>query len=429
MVWDPKGDGRQSIRAGFVLMHDTTELFYPERWTTNAPYVSSLTINSNEFGVGTDLFSNPFNGYVLNGKPGDPFPGVAVFPLAGAYISVPPNLPVTYMMQWNLSYQRQIEGNWVVQANYLGNAGRDIWGSTDVNYAIPVAGATSSNTNSRRLTYLVNPTLGQYYADIQQTDPGGNSEYHALFLSAQHGFAHNFTLRTNYTWSHCVSSWDFAGELAGTLYQNPLNRAEGERGSCGYDHRQVFVATLVAMSPGIGTSFARKITKDWQISPIISFQTGYPFQITDGGKDISLSGQGNDRPDVLLPSQVHTTTSGLIAPQWFNPNAFICADSINNVSASTLAPNCPAATAATAAFGNLGRDAVYGPGSINWDMNVTRRFAFTERWKLDMRADFFNILNHANWNNPSSSITSSTFGLVTGFSGPRIVQMALKLFF
>ena len=136
MVWDPKGDGKQTIRAGFVLMHDTTELFYPERWTTNAPYVSSLTINSNEFGVGTDLFSNPFNGYVLNGKPGDPFPGAAVFPLAGTYISVPPNLPVTYMMQWNLSYQRQIAANWMVQANYLGNAGRDIWGSTDVNYSI-----------------------------------------------------------------------------------------------------------------------------------------------------------------------------------------------------------------------------------------------------------------------------------------------------
>ncbi len=108
LVWDPKGDGKQTIRAGFVLMHDTTELFYPERWTTNSPYVSSLTINSNEFGVGTDLFSNPFNGYTLNGKTGDPFPGAAVFPTPGTYITIPPNLPVTYMMQWNLSYQRQI---------------------------------------------------------------------------------------------------------------------------------------------------------------------------------------------------------------------------------------------------------------------------------------------------------------------------------
>jgi hypothetical protein len=430
MVWDPKGDGKQTIRAGFVLMHDTTELFYPERWTTNAPYVSSLTINTNEFGVGTDKFSNPFQGYVLNGKAGDPFPGAAVFPTQGTYISVPPNMPVTSMMQWNLSYQRQIAANWVVQANYMGNAGRHIWGSIDVNYAIgTLAGATTSNTNNRRLTYLANPTLGQYYGDIQQTDPGANSEYHALFLSVQHQFAHSFLLRTNYTWSHCDSSWDFAGELAGTIYQNPTNRETGERGNCGYDHRQAFFTTLVATSPGAGSSVVKALTKDWQVAPVISFVTGNPIQITDGGKDISMSGQALDRPDVLLPSQVYAAPAPGNGPYWFNPNAFICASSIANPSASTLAPNCVASTPATAAFGNLGRNTVYGPGQISWDMALSRRFTVRERWKLDLRADFFNIMNHANWGNPSSSITSSTFGMVTGYGSPRLIQMALKMYF
>ena len=417
LVWDPKGDGRQTIRAGFVLMHDTTELFYPERWTTNAPYVSSLTINTNEFGVGTNKFSNPFQGYVLNGKAGDPFPGAAVFPTQGVYISIPGNLPVTYMMQWNISYQRQIGNDWVVQANYLGNAGRNIWGSVDVNYAIPTAGATTSNTNNRRLTYLVNPTLGQYYGDIQQTDSGGNSEYHALFLSAQHQWAHNFTVRFNYNWSHCVSSWDFAGELAGTIYQNPLNRAQGERGNCGYDHRQQFITSLVAQSPGLGRAWAKRITKDWQISPIISAYSGYPIQITDGGKDISLSGQAQDRPEVILPTQVYAAPAPGNGPYWFNPAAFQC----NGSNA--------ACTVSSGLFGNLGRNAVYGPGQINWDMAITRRFAVNERWKLDLRADFFNIMNHANWNNPTTSITSGTFGEVTGYSSPRIIQLALKVFF
>ncbi|MGP8246130.1 MAG: carboxypeptidase regulatory-like domain-containing protein [Bryobacteraceae bacterium] len=434
LVWDPKGDGKQTIRAGFSLMHDTTELFYPERWTTNSPYVSSITINSNEFFVGSNLFSNPFNGYVLNGKPGDPFPGNAVFPTYEFNVSIPPNLPVTYMMQWNLSYQRQIAANWVVQANYLGNAGRDIWGSTDVNYSIPTAvvngvAPSASNVNARRLTSLVNPALGQYYGEIQQSDSGGTSEYHALFLSAQHQFAKHFTMRTNYTWSHCSSSWDFAGELAGVVYQNPLNRAEGERGNCGYDHRQVFVATVVASSPGVGSGFAKALTKEWQVSPIISFQTGYPIQLSVGGKDISLSGQLLDRPEVIEPGQVHQLPAPATGPFWFNPNAFICADSVANVGASTLSPNCVAATAATAAFGNLGRNALYGPGSIQWDMAVSRQFAFKERWKLEFRSDFFNIMNHANWNNPAGSLTSSTFGQVTGFGTPRQIQMAMKLYF
>jgi hypothetical protein len=163
------------------------------------------------------------------------------------------------------------------------------------------------------------------------------------------------------------------------------------------------------------------VTKDWQLSPIISFVTGNPIQITDGGKDISLSGQGNDRPEVIVPDQVYQrlppTNNGTY---WFNPDAFQC------VGNTLLSPNC---ATSTGMFGDLGRNSVYGPGQIQWDMNVNRRFIMKERWKLEFRAEFFNILNHANWSNPSSSITSSTFGQVTGYGGPRIIQMALKLYF
>jgi hypothetical protein len=409
IVWDPKGDGKQTLRAGFVLIHDTTELFYPERWTTNAPYVSSLTLTSGQF-------SNPFAAYKLpNGNFGDPFPGASVFPTGGAYISVPPNNQVTYMMQWNISYQRQVAKDWVLKANYLGNAGRHIWGSVDVNYAIPTAGASTSNTNNRRLTYLINPTLGQFYGNIQQTDDGAVSSYHGLVLSVEHPFANHYTLVTNYTWSHCVSTWDFAGELAGTVYQNPLDRANGERGPCGYDHRQVFITTLVAQSPGFGGRATMLLTKDWQFSPIVSFQTGRPIQLADG-KDISLSGQGLDRPQVIAPSQVYAVPSN-DPSYWINPAAFMCAGSNT------------ACTVFSGQFGNLGRNAIYGPGQIQWDMAMTRRFNVTERWKMDFRADFFNIMNHANSGNPGTSLSSSTFGQITSFSGPRIIQMALKLYF
>jgi hypothetical protein len=409
MVWDPKGDGRQSVRASFNLIHDTTELFYPERWTTNAPYVSSISLSSGQF-------SNPFANYTLNGKTGDPFPGAAVFPTQGTYISVPGNMRVTYMMQWNVSYQRQIGSNWVVRANYLGNAGRHIWGSTDINYAVPTAGASTSNTNNRRLTYLANPTLGQFYSNIQQTDDGANSEYHGLFFSAEHPFANHFTLLTNYAWSHCVSSWDFAGELAGTLYQNPLNRAQGERGNCGYDHRHNFNTSIVYTSPGVGNGVPRALTKDWQFSPVISVFSGNPIQLSDG-KDISLSGQNLDRPQVLAADQVHVVTQN-DPSYWFNPNAFQCAGSN------------AACTVFSGQFGNLGRNSLYGPGQINFDMSVSRRFQIKERWKIDLRADFFNFLNHANWNNPGTSISNlATFGQVTTFGSPRIIQMATKIYF
>jgi hypothetical protein len=408
VVWDPTGTGRQTIRSSFTLMHDTPELFYPERWTTNPPYVSSISLTSGQF-------SNPFADYTLNGRTGDPFPGATVFPTQGAYISLPPNIPPTYMMQWNLSYQRQISANWVATANYIGNASRHIWGSTDVNYAIPTPGATTANQNQRRLTYLTNPAQGQYYSGIIQTDPGGNSEYHALFVSIEHHFAGHFTLLSNYTWSHCISTWDFTGELAGAQYQNPLNRA-AERGPCDWDHRHNFVTTMVVESPGVGSGFVRGVTKDWMLSPIINIYSGAPFTITDG-KDISLTGQGNDRPNVVAPDSVFAVPQAAV-PYWFNPAAFQCAGS--NASCSVFSGQ----------FGNLGRNALYGPGSINWDMNITRMFKMTERWQLQLRGDFFNIMNHANWNNPGTNVSSSgTFGAVTSFGSPRIIQMALKLYF
>src|ERR1039457_4589859 len=133
LVWDPKGDAKQTIRASFAIMHDTTELFYPERWTTNAPYVSSVSLVSGSAG-GT--FSNPFANYTLNGVKGDPFPGNLVFPTQGVYISVPPSMKVQYMMNYNVSYQRQLKNDWLVTVNYLGSLTRHIWSSTDVNYAI-----------------------------------------------------------------------------------------------------------------------------------------------------------------------------------------------------------------------------------------------------------------------------------------------------
>ena len=409
IVWDPNGDGKQTIRASFGLMHDTTELFYPERWTTNAPYVSSLTLTSGQF-------SNPFASYVSpTGKPGDPFPGAAVFPAGGAYISVPGNLKVTYMMQWNVSYQRQLAKDWMVTANYLGNASRHIWGSTDINYSIPTAGASTSNTNARRLTSLLNPTTGQYYGNIQQSDDGANAEYHGLLMKAEKRMGHHFALHTTYAYSHCVSSWDFAGELAGTIYQNPLNRATGERGNCGYDHRHSFTTSLVALSPGFGGGPARFITRDWQVSPIISMFTGNPIQITDG-KDISLSGQNLDRPNVILPDQVYGAPKTVL--QYLNPAAFQCAGSNS------------ACTVFSGQFGNLGRNSLYGPGQRNFDIAVSRQFQMRERFKMEFRSDFFNILNHANWNNPVSSLSSAaTFGQITTFGSPRIIQMAMKLYF
>ncbi|HLJ49751.1 MAG TPA: TonB-dependent receptor [Bryobacteraceae bacterium] len=396
VVWDPSGNGKQTISMAFGMMHETTELFYPERWTTNPPYASSVTLTSP-----TAPFSNPWLGY----PGGNPFPGAAIFPIGGTYINIPSNVNPTYMMQWNLRYQRQIGKDWLFAANYLGNKTTHILGSYDIDYSIPIAGSSAA-TNNRRLLYLMNPTLGQYYSNIQTTDDGGNSHYNGLLVSIQHRFAHHFIVLSNYNYSHCISDVDFLGELAGPQYQNPTNRA-AERGSCGFDHRQNFNTSAVFSSPGIGSSFAKRITADWQVSPIIGLFTGSPLTPTDGTKDISLSGQIKDRPNVVLPNQVYPANQ--TAQEFFNPLAF--------------------SAQAAGTFGNVGRGSIMGPGQINFDVAVSRLFPMTERFKLDFRADFFNIMNHGNFNNPTVDSTSSTFGQVTGFTAPRIIQLAMKFIF
>jgi hypothetical protein len=108
--------------------------------------------------------------------------------------------------------------------------------------------------------------------------------------------------------------------------------------------------------------------------------------------------------------------------EWFNPAAFAggC-----TTAAYVGNPSCvPLGT-----FGNAGRDILKGPGTIQWDMSASRQLHLSERYKMELRADFFNIMNHANWGNPATGLTSSTFGQITSFGSPRLIQMNMKLFF
>jgi hypothetical protein len=404
LVWDPKGDGKQTIRTSFTLIHDSIELFYPERWTTNPPYASSITLTNP-----SAPFSNPWQGYVQpNGAVGNPFPGAAIFPTAGTYVTIPPNVKATYELKWNVSYQRQLGQNWRASVNYLGTKTNHILGAHEIDPAVYTPGATTATTNQRRVLYLLNPVQGALYSSIVQTDDGNNATYNGLLLSLDHRFANHFTWLVNYTWSHCLSTYDFGGELAGNNYQNPNNRA-AEKGNCNFDRRHIFNTSLVAISPGIGAGVLNKVTANWEVSPIISLFSGQPTSLSTGS-DVSLTGVGADRPDVVIAGSVYAT--GVAAsgnPLFLNPAAF--------------------KAAAPGTFGNSGRDTIINPGSINWDMALSRNFTMKERWVLHVRADFFNIMNHANWGGVTTGITSGTFGQITGYGSPRLIQLALKLNF
>jgi hypothetical protein len=423
LVWDPKGDGKQTIRVGAAIMYDSAEIYLSQHLASNPPVVNELDFTISAPGG----FSNPWTtGYNYPG--GNPFPGVTPpsantpFPAQGLYTVLPQNLHTTNLAQWNASYQRQFGNNWVATVTYLGNHTNHLYSAQELNPGIYTPGETSV-TYKNRLLYKLNPSQGQYYGDVSILDDGATASYDAMLASLQHRFSKGFTLLTNYTWSHCTSTYDFTTDLNGTGFLNPYNLAM-DKGDCNFDIRQIFNLSVVATSSTKGSSMLAKVLRNWQVAPLIRTQTGAPLNITTG-KDNSLAGTNTitnfDRPNQVLPNIYNASWGPSL--QYINPAAF--------------------AQNAAGTFGSLGRDAARTPGLLSFDASIDRLFYLTERFHLDVRADAFNVINHTNFSSPSqtgiqipgistgvsAALNSTTFGRLTSAGDPRILQFSMKLIF
>ncbi len=430
-IWDPAGNGRMTIRAGYGLFYDYPEEFYFDRFADDAPFGSSIDIPRPTGGL-----SDPYQSY----PGGDPFPlpfpptRDIFFPPFGVYINLPLHIQPTYVQQWNLTWQRQFGANWLAEISYLGNRTNHLWLQGETNPAVWLtaaqcagAGITlkncdkTSNENNQRVLYLQNPAprFGQAYSSLAMADDGGVANYNGLLLSLNHRFSRNFTLLSNYTWSHCLDTTDFGGEVAGQTYQNPYNR-NADYGSCGFDLRHVFNTSLVAAVPAIGSGWLRAALEDWQFSTILTIHSGTPFSVTSG-KDYASSSTGGQRANLIGdPTVANPSALG-----WFNTAAFAC-----NGYATYPDGSADCAThAGPDGFGDSGRNFLYGPGNWNVDSGLSRFFQVREGQRLELRAEAFNLFNHANLNNPQSALTDKQFGQITSASGPRIMQFALKFEF
>ena len=138
-------------------------------------------------------------------------------------------------------------------------------------------------------------------------------------------------------------------------------------------------------------------------------QSGFPFTVT-AGKDQSQTGLGQDR-GVIVGLAKGAGACGTRAP---------CVDFLNRNSF---------ALPTIGTFGNIGKNSLTGPNLIGWDMGIFKNFPFRERYKIQFRAEFFNIFNRANFTNPTASLSSGNFGTITSANDPRIGQLALKVFF
>ncbi len=400
-AWSPHLFARtSSVRGGYGMFFLRPFPRLYNNFVESAPFSPTIVLNSVDMRdpYGSAGVKNPFPPYApVSLDPNAPF----VFPIPYAFFQR--DWGVGYLQSWNLTLEQQVGGDWLVRAAYVGNKGTHLQSFLERNAAVYQTGATIGNTNARR-------PLAPYFASMRELVNTGNSVYHSMQLTLEKRFSKGFSVLAFYTFSKSI---DDESNNAQFTFSNPNPYDQRfNRGVSDFDIRHNFRASFVYEMPRLATQHAlvRMVLGGWNLSSIIDVRSGLPFSLTSG-RDNSFSGMGLDRADITgnpaLPSD--RPKSEQIA-RYFDT--------------AMVQPN------AVGTFGNSPRNFLRGPGAFNIDSSLMKNFRITERWKLQIRGEFFNLLNHANFNLPGTNLAStSNFGVITSADNPRILQVGARISF
>jgi outer membrane receptor protein involved in Fe transport len=402
VAWTPWDDKKTVIRGAYGLFYD---LFAVNFFTANTGFANggALGVGNNPGGT-TPVFSITQRRFAYSS--GVPVFGSTPQPPYGAF-SVSQDLKLPYVENYNVNIERQFGASTVAQIGYVGTRGHRLGVMLDINAPAPNAAGLAQ---ARRPFNALYPDL----AAINQLQSIGSSRYNSLQVSLIQGNWHGLSGRLNYTYGHAL---DNASEARNTLPMDQTN-LDVDWGNAAFDVRHVMSAGFTYNLPAMGSS---RLGDGWQFNVIASVQSGRPFNVTTG-IDTSGTGIRNDRPNLLGDpySGVTQPTSGQFV-QYFNPAAF-------------QAP--PLGT-----YGNLARNALYGPGFNAFDVSVFKTTKLTDGTSFQVRLEVFNLFNRVNWGQPGSSLSNSTsLGVLTntregsnapgiGPGEPRNIQLALKFLF
>jgi hypothetical protein len=304
-----------------------------------------------------------------------------------------------------LSVQKQV-GDWLFGASYLGNHSSHLWIGTELNPAVYMAGATTGNTNTRRVLYLENPAAnaGQAYGTIGMIDDSGRGNYNAMFLQSQRRLKNNLSVLANWTLSKCMSD-PATTEITGPTIVDPSN-PHGDYAYCASDRRHVVNVSVVAGVGKVGSGVASAIFSDWQIAPIVRYQSGNRSTVVTG-VDNALTGvnTGAQRAVQVLDNPYGDGTP----TDYLNRAAFT--------------------SPATGTYSTLAPFSIVNPSTLQNDLAITRTFPLSGPQNLQFRWEIFNVFNKVNFNAPITALNSSSFGQIQSAGDPRIMQLALKFNF
>ena len=386
-AWQPFGDPKTVLRGG-------TGIFYNAFTSGNG--ILAIFYNP--------PIRNPQTYTSTNRSPIVSFANA--FPDANAGNSSAPfgvarNFKAATINEWSFGIQRELAPSLVLELTYFGSKGTHL----------PI----NRNVNQPRPSGVSGVTLPRPFANfgnITFAESVGNSVYNSLQTKVEKRYSAGLSLLSTFTWGRSIDDGNgiaTSTAASSTNSQNSLNLA-AERARSDFDVKFRFVFSPVYELPfGKGKPFLSQglwshIAGGWQVSALFSAQSGTPLT-PYFSSSISGTLNNNDRPNV-----VGDPNTGAKSPsQWFSTAAFV--------------------QPAFGTFGNAGRNVINGPGIVNLDAAVVRRFRLTERFNLQFRAQAYNTLNHPNFNYPSATVDSAAFGTITSAADPRILEGALRLVF
>jgi hypothetical protein len=457
------------LRTGFGLFSDILPGSVADIIGVNPPYVKTFqggllgTVGGDAIAPGVPgsavdatatanrAFSSGFAGGELscaspNANPASCLPPVAITAVPDAKLRAP------YFMEWSFGVERQFGNTGRVTAQYVGTRAVNQVYLTQVNgYQTVCQGCFAP------FPYL-RPTDPRFGA-VTQFSTGANSHYNGLQLSGMKRLGHGLQGQVNYTWSRCmdtVSNGGFLQFAAGAILSPLPGELARNYGPCDYDIRHNLTAQYVYQLPvKVQNHRLGYALNGWQISGSVFLHSGIPFSVL--GTPYSANGNGivqgaGPQFASLVPGAPiceQKPIPGVSQPgtiQWLNPDAF----------ASDVDPSTGACHGGdnpkTCQFGNLGRNALRGPDFFWSDFYVTKWFPLTERAKLRLEGQFFNLFNHPNFGLPSMVLagipgkpsTQTGFGALTytvspptgllgvglgGDSSPRMVAFQARIEF
>src|SRR5579883_2898033 len=399
LAWDPFGDHKTAIREGFGIFYDPIRArTYASGYYFNPHYALAF--------VPLPQFPNPFPGAL---PPPAQLVGVDYYPNA-----------TPHMYQWNFNIQRQLFEDTTLTVGYVGSRGLHLYAARDINPVQPsivngvqVFGVPKGTAANPANGIVSNPRENPAGAALSSEAPVGDSSYNSLQVGLNRRFARGVQSQLSYTWSKCMDDASGTYGLEGGIpWSDPLN-GSFDRGRCLFDRPQVLRLSGVYALP-----FQQNIfVKGWQMSGNFVAQSGSPWNVTVGFDQAGDVVAGSERPNLVMPANQVIVGN---VNQWANPAGF-----------SLPAPGT---------LGNLQRDFLWGPGTVDFDYAVMKETPIKEQMRLQFRAEFFNLFNHANFALPNPSafvqaangggVPNPTFGKITSTTtSSRQIQFALKLMF